>query len=118
MGINGEFAPPTTAQKIIGPLVVAAIVALAGLGFDTWRRSDQNSRDIQRLVEFAQKGDRCTYRDCQRIESKVDDLEEDLESHDGQDAHREAHLRLQTLEQWFHTHEARSRVKSLPHPHK
>lgn len=95
-------------SRIIGPLFVAAVVAIFGIGVGTWRLSDNNSRDIAALTadindlqKFATKGGRCTERDCGRIESKLDTLRLEIDEHDDMLAHREAEQRLRQLERWM-----------------
>ena len=82
------------------PTVVAAlIVGAIGSGIITWHISDSNSLRIKKLEEFAHKGERCTFRDCQRIERLLYELQKELKSHESQAAHREAAERFRVLRQ-------------------
>lgn len=105
MGIAPDEVPPSILARIAGPLVVAAIVAIGGGGINTWLLADRVNSQVGRiekrlttLENFMTAGKRCTLRDCQRIEAGLHALAEELDSHTGAQAHREAAMRLEQLE--------------------
>lgn len=92
-------ADPSLVQKVAPTVIAALIVAAIGSGIITWHISDSNSLRITKLEQFANRGERCTYRDCQRIELMLRTLRLDLRSHEEQAAHREAAERFRVLQE-------------------
>ena len=84
-------------QKAAPTIVSALVVAAIGSGIITWHISDSNTLRIQKLEDFAKQGERCTFRDCQRLERLLYILQQDLDSHENEEAHREAAERFRVL---------------------
>ena len=59
------------AQKIIGPLVVAAIITLFGIGVGTWRTADNNSRDIRLLEKWQEKTESNRYKKSDGVLERI-----------------------------------------------
>ncbi len=96
-----EYVPadPSLVQKVAPTVIAALVVAAIGSGIITWHISDSNSLRITKLEEFANRGERCTFRDCQRIELLLRNAQRDIRSHEGEAAHREAAERFKVLQE-------------------